>query len=256
MRFHGQVTRKTRKKKRKLLPLLIPAILIAIVLFLYFVNARLTPIYVGYAEVQTTKIAAHVINKAITSQSTGIPGANDIFVDVENESTGMVTTKIDAQAVSRVLAETQALVVAHLEQAEAGNLDMLPMQDNIQFDPQAMESQGGVVFFVPIGQAANIPLLGNLGPKIPIRFHVIGNVRATTATEITEFGINNAYVEVNVILTVDVQIIVPLATRNSVVEQKIPVAMGFIRGTVPQIYNNGDGNSPSIEVPIELPKVK
>ena len=55
---------------------------------------------------------------------------------------------------------------------------MLPMQDNIEYDPQAMEEQGGIVFFVPIGQASNIPLLGNLGPKIPIRFHVIGDVQA------------------------------------------------------------------------------
>ena len=54
---------------------------------------------------------------------------------------------------------------------------MLPPPDDIEYDPQAMEEQGGVVFFVPIGQATDIPLLGNLGPKIPIRFHVIGMSR-------------------------------------------------------------------------------
>ena len=73
MRFHGQVTRKSRKKKRKLLPLLIPAFLIAIFLFIYFINARLTPIYIQYAEVQTQKIAAHVINKAINSRIAQCP---------------------------------------------------------------------------------------------------------------------------------------------------------------------------------------
>ena len=98
------------------------------------------------------------------------------------------------------------------------------------------KKQGGIVFFVPIGQAANIPLLGNLGPKIPIRFHVIGDVHADIETTISEFGINNAYVEVNVVVTVNVQIIVPLATQESVVKQRIPVAMVLSKEQVPPVY--------------------
>lgn len=251
MRFQGQVTRKSRKKKRKLLPFLIPTFLIAVFLFFYVVNMRLTPIYVQYAEVQTKKIAAHVISKAINSRIVNVLDVNEIIVDIPNEATGVVTWKFNTEIISRVMAETQELVQSHLQQAEAGDLDMLPSQNGIEFDPQAMESQGGVVFFVPIGQATNIPLLGNLGPKIPIRFHVIGDVSATIDTEIRPFGINSAYVEVNIILTVNVQIIVPLATERTVIKQKIPVAIGLIQGKVPQIYNNGNGDLPSVEVPLD-----
>ena len=67
---------------------------------------------------------------------------------------------------------------------------------------------------------------------------------------VEEFGINNAYVEVNIILTVNVQIIVPFTTKSSVVQQKIPVALGLVQGEVPQIFSSGEGaNAPSIEVP-------
>ena len=232
--------------KRKLLPLLLPALLIGIILFIYFINAKLTPIYVLYAEVQTQKIAAHVINKAINSRTANVLDINDIIVNVPNDSKGMV--KFNTEIINRVLAETHGLVESHLRQAEAGNLSVLP-SDEIEFDPQAMESEGAIVFFVPLAQAANIPLLGNLGPKIPIRFHVIGDVQATIDKEISEFGINNAVVEVNILLTVNVQIIVPLATKKSVVTQKIPVAMGLIQSPVPQIYTTGGGNPPSVEVP-------
>ena len=142
---------------------------------------------------------------------------NDIIVNVPNDSKGMI--KFNTEIINRVLAEIHGLVESHLQQAEAGNLAILPT-DEIEFDPQAMESGEGIVFFVPLAQAANIPLLGNLGPKIPIRFHVIGQVQATIDTKISEFGINNAVVEVNILLTVNVQIIVPLATKQSVVTQK------------------------------------
>ena len=74
-------------------------------------------------------------------------------------------------------------------------------------------------------------------------------------SDITEFGINNAFVEVNIHIEVNVQIIVPLATSAAHIEESIPVAMGIVSGTVPQIYTGGDGAQPSIEVPIQ-PKEK
>lgn len=249
MKFHGQSTRRRRskRKKRTWLPLLIPAFLIAIPLSLYVVNEKLKPVYVQYAEVQTRKIAAHVINKAINSRPEGTIDSNRIITTVSDQD-GMV--KIDTDIVNQVLAETHALVESHLEQAEAGNVDLLPLQDNIKYDQKAMENHGGIVFFVPLSQALQIPLLGNLGPKVPIRFHVIGDVHATPETEIRDFGINNAYVEVSILLSVNVQIIVPLATKTSKVEQKIPVAITVIKGDIP-VVSGGSGNvHPQIEVPI------
>jgi len=234
-----------------LLPLLIPAFLIAIALSLYIVNMKLTPIYLLYAEAQTEKIAAHVINKAITSEDLKLPSVEEMFPAGTNESTGVIT--INAEAASRVVGDIHALVANYLEQAEAGNFDLLPMQDNIEYDPQAMANQEGIVFFVPIGQALNIPLLGNLGPKIPIRFHVIGRVHTDIEPTIKEFGINSASVEVNVVWTVNVQIIVPLATQESVVEQRILIAMGIIPGTVPPVYSGGGGATPNVEIPVQLP---
>lgn len=212
------------------------------------------PTYVQYAEVQTEKIASHVISQAISDRIANVLDVNDIIEHVPTETSNMVTTKFNTEIINRVLADTRTLVEENLAEAEAGNLDKLPLEDNIEYDPLQMEEQGGVVFFVPIGQATNIPLLGNLGPKIPIRFHIIGEAQANVETTIDEFGINNAYVEVNIILRVNVQIIVPLATKSSIVEQKIPVAIGLVQGAVPHIFSKGDGSMgpPSIEVP--LPK--
>lgn len=256
MRFHGKVNRRSRFRKPKLMPLIIPAILIAIVAFFYFVNMKLTPIHVEYAEVQTNKIAAHVISKAIDSRIANILDVNDIIEHVPSETSNMVTTKLNTDIINKVMSDTIQLVQAHLEQAEQGNLEFLPTTDDIEYDPEAMEQQGGIVFFIPMGQATGIPLLGNLGPKIPIRFHVIGDVSGTIDTDIREFGINNAYLEVNVLIKVNVQIIVPLATKTTTLEQKIPVAIGLVQGAVPHIFSSGDGGSaPSIEVPVPAPGV-
>lgn len=255
MKFHGQVTRKTRKKtiKRKIFPLLIPAFLISVGIFLYAVNAGLAPIYIQYAEVQTQQIAAHVINKALTSDEISIPSNEEIFQTIPNDPNGAIT--INGDATRKLLGQIHGLVTRYLAEAESGNLDVLPLEENIEYNQNAMEKQGGVVFYVPIGQAANIPLLGNLGPKIPIRLHVIGDVHADIDTANSEFGINNSTLEVNIIVTVNVQIIVPLATQKSVVKQKILVGSIFVPGKVPPVYSSGGENSPSVEIPfpIEIP---
>lgn len=263
MRFYGQPSRNYKKRnryrrsspndrprrKRRLLPLIFPAFLVTIALFLYFVNSRLTPVYLSYAEIQTENIAAHVITQAIKSRSTEIYDVKEIMENVPNDSQGMVANTLNAEIINKTRAEIHGLVESHLKMAESGKLEMLPLSENIEYDPKAMDGSGGVVFFVPMGQAANIPLIGNFGPKIPIRFHVIGEVQTNVETEITEFGINNAMIEVNILVKVNVQIVVPLATRRSVVEQRIPVAIGLIQSPIPQIYNGGGNNPPQIEVP-------
>ncbi|MET1013008.1 MAG: sporulation protein YunB [Paenisporosarcina sp.] len=248
-----KVSTRANKKRQNLLPILLLCIILSVSFLFYVVNVRLTPTYLQYAEVQSTKIASLVINKAINTRISNVLDVNDIIEHVPSDQSNMVTTKFNTEIINRVKADTTNLVQTHLEQAEEGNLDHLPYLDDIEYDTEAMEDQGGIVFFVPIGQATNIPLLGNLGPKIPIRFHIIGNVQSDVEETIREFGINNAYVEVGILIKVNVQVIVPLATKTAVVEQRIPVAMGLIQGQVPQIFNRGDGVQPSIEVPIRTP---
>lgn len=222
-----------------------------IALSLYTINNRIMPTYLEYAEVQTEKVASYVVSKAINSRTSGVLDVNNIIEDLPPGTSDMITTKFNTEIINQVRAETQALVKEYLEQAERGDLTHLPKLDNIEYDVGRMEAGDGIVFFVPMGQVLNLPIIGNLGPAIPIRFHIIGNVHSDVVSDIREFGINNAYVEVGIHLVVNVQIIIPFASKSASVEQHIPVAIGLVRGTVPNIYTGGgDGVQPSIEVPV------
>lgn len=209
------------------------------------------PVYVEYANVQTTKIAAHVVSKAINSRTSTVLDINEIIEDLPSESDYMLTTKFNTEIINQVRAETTALVKEHLELAEQGDLSQLPDLENVEYDVNEIQKGDGIVFFVPVAQAMNLPLLGNLGPRVPIRFHIIGNVSSSVNSSFKEFGINNALVEVNIDLEVNVQIIIPFATPQAKIKQRIPVAIGLVRGQVPHIYTQGgEGAQPSVEVPI------
>jgi len=251
--FSGVKGHKTKRKRRlsNRFTIFTMCFVIGIIAFLYILNDRLMPTYVDYAEFQANKIAAHVVNKAINARTSRVLDINEIIEDLPSESDYMVTTKFNTEVINQIRAETTMLVKEHLELAEEGDLSKLPELDNVEYDVSEIQKGDGIVFFVPIAQALNLPLLGNLGPKVPIRFHIIGNVASNVSTSIKEFGINNAKVEVNIDMQVNVQIIIPFASQQSTVHQTIPVAIGLVRGQVPHIYTNGgDGAQPSIEVPV------
>ncbi|MFJ8458987.1 sporulation protein YunB [Lysinibacillus xylanilyticus] len=236
-----------RKKGSRLnrLTLLIVCVIVGVFLFIFLLNERLMPTYLEYAEAQTNKIASYVVSNATTN----VLDINDILVEVSPGDNSNL--KINTEMINRVRAETVKQVKMNLEQAEQGELSHLPNLDNIEYDYNKIKEKEGIVFYVPLSQAANIPLLGNLGPKIPVRFHVMGNVHSDVTSSIEEYGINSAFVKIGIHLEVNVQIIVPFASKTAIVSQDIPVAMGIVKGQVPNVYSNGEGaTQPSIEVPL------
>ncbi len=255
--FSRRTKRKFHAKKSgssNRLALFLISFIACVILFLFYINDRLLPTYLEYAEVQTYKIASHVVSRAISAKTADVMDVNQIIENVPTNSNEMVTTKFDTEIINKIRAEIVTLVKQNLQQAEQGDLTQLPDLENVEYDVGSMEAGDGIVFFVPLGQALNLPIIGNLGPRIPIRFHIIGNVSSDVISDIQEFGINNAKVEVGIHIKVNVQIIVPLASKTATVEQYIPVAIGLVQGQVPHIWSGGgEGAQPSIEVPVPLP---
>jgi sporulation protein YunB len=211
---------------------------------LWMVNEGLKPTLISYAESETRKVATLVISNAINKKIANEMDIENIIEPVPDQD-GM--SKLNAEIVNRVKAETTHLVQKNLKEAESGNLSELELLTDVEFEKKD-NGEEGIVYYVPLGQATNNALLGNLGPKVPIRFTAIGDVRSDVKTSIKDFGINNAYVQVYVHLTVNVQIIIPFATKVTTISENIPVGMFIMKGNVPQYYNNGGGNSPAIEL--------
>ena len=164
---------KRKRQKKNRLTLILTSLLLMVFISIYVINMRLMPTYLDYAEVQTRKVASYVVSQAINSKTSSILDVNDVIIDLPTQTEDMITTKFNTQIINQVRAETTSLVKEYLEQAENGDLSNLPNLENVEYDVGKMEAGDGIVFFVPLGQALNIPIIGNLGPKFPIRFHIV-----------------------------------------------------------------------------------
>jgi sporulation protein YunB len=212
------------------------------------VNKGIEPTLMRYAESETRNIASLVINKAITKRTTDLGDNTDVIVLIPNEN-GKPNAKLNTVYINRVLAETTAQIQKNLKAAKKGDLTYLEQLTDVKIETKNSEQPDGIVWYVPLGQATNIALFGNLGPKIPVRFHAIGEVQPDVKIKTDQIGINNFYLGVSVVIEVSVQIITPFATKITKLKQSIPVGGTYIQGDVPQFYNNGGGTSPAIQLP-------
>jgi sporulation protein YunB len=222
---------------------------------LYIIDKGLEPILMSYADSQTRRIASMVINNAVKSNIANEKDINDIFEEVPLGNDGKNSIKLNAQMIRRIMAETEGLIQDNLSHAEKGNLEILQLPPNVEIK-ETDDKTEGFVYYIPLGQATNNALLGNLGPKIPVRFTPIGDVRTDIVPTVQERGINNTWIEVSIKIEVRVQMILPFATKITKMQQSIPVAMMFYPGEVPQYFNGGGHSAPSIELPTNNTKEK
>ncbi|NLM38388.1 MAG: sporulation protein YunB [Firmicutes bacterium] len=213
---------------------------------LWIVNKSLKPALLAYAESQTMQIASFVINRAV--METKVEDINNV-ITVDPETS---LTRFDTEKIYEKLGETTETVITYLRKMENGTLPELDSLTDFDIDLEKSGKGKGVVYSIPIGQATNNVILGSMGPKIPVRFHLIGDLEPDIETNFKEAGINNVFMEVNIVLKVNVQVIIPFATETAQLEQRIPIAMGMIRGDVPRFYNrSGSGVQPSILLPVD-----
>lgn len=220
---------------------------------LWVVNEGIKPTLIRYAKAQTRNIATIIIGKAVNTKIANDIDINDIIEIVPNnhERTNTPTAKFNTEIINRVRAEITSLAQKNLRQAEQGNLSALNDYSDVEMLESDDYTSDGITFAVPLGQVTQNALLGNLGPKIPVKFNMIGDVRSDIKTKVEEKGINNTWVEVLIHIEVNVQIIIPFATEVTTIEQYIPVGMVLIPGEVPQFYNNSsEGIPPAITLPL------
>lgn len=212
---------------------------------LWIINEGLKPTLISYADSQTRKIASLVINNAINKKITNVMDLEEI---IEEKGNGSLYT-VNTEKLNRVKAEVTELVQDNIKQAEKGDLSALESFTDVVIETEGNKNLNGIVYYVPLGQATNNALLGNLGPKIPVKFNAVGSVTSNIIAKKENQGINNVYLEILVRLDVQFQIIIPFATEIITVQEDVPVAIGVIPGKVPDFYNGSGDSSPSIELP-------
>ena len=214
MRFRSYKKKKFSAFFTRGLIILVIAFLISLMVINYF-SSQIKTILLPIAEARVNKYVNNMINKA----------TGNILFDKEllkinknsNDEVEMVT--YNTYEVTKLIDKITMNIQDEFNGLEYGKVNDEFVLQKIPF---------GVIF-------GNV-FLRNLGPKINIRFDMIGNVLTNIETEVKPYGINNAYVETRVFIEANARIIIPFVTKNVKITNVIPISINIYQGKVPNGY--------------------
>lgn len=226
-------------KKRKLLSYKVPIIFLIVFMCTLF-NLRVfssnsAPTILKYAEAQTRKLATLIINKAVSrhllehlDQST--------MTKVEYDDTGaIISVTFDTLQLNQLLTKTTNIVQLNIKSIEEGQIDKVEYSDlGIEVPPDLLKR--GIVYEIPFGIATNNVWLSSIGPKIPVKFQLVGDVTTGVYSSVKEWGLNNVLIELSIEIAVSTQVVIPLASSFTTVKNYNPVAVKILQGKVPDYY--------------------
>ena len=201
-----------------------------------------------YAEAETKKLIILVINKAVTKQINNVD-ISDIFEITYNNEGEVILIDFNSKRTSIALSTITSLVELNIRAIEEGKIDMLELPDNSldAFDKDLLHK--GVILEVPLGVLSNSTMIANLGPKIPVKLSLVGDVSSGFSTEVEEYGINNALIKLYIDVEVNARVIMPFISNDISIKSSIPIAMKVIQGKIPEYYLNGFTTKSNIITP-------
>lgn len=244
--------RNTKIKKSTILMLVLIFIIIFTMLLFNFINKKVSPVLMDYAELELKKFSTLIINRAISKQITDDMSMDELFILTKDGTGEIKTIDFNPLIVNKLLTLITNTVQINLKYIEQGNIELVDVPNSVLIDYDEDKLKNGIIFEIPSGIVFNNALLSNLGPKIPVKLNLIGDIISNVKTKVTNYGINNAMIEVSVIMEVTEQVILPFASKRITVTTNIPIAIKLIQGSIPGYYFNGmDKLSPNLTIPVE-----
>jgi len=193
--------------------------LISTVFIINYLSKKANEILYPMAVSETRKVVTTIINSA----SDNILINNNLYSMVKDNNDEIKMINYNSIEATKIINAVTYNVEEKLKEFENGKINYYG-------------EEKGIIAEIPFGVIFGSPFLNNLGPKIKLRLNLLGDIMSNIETEVKPYGINNAYVEVRISLTVTARIILPFVTEDVVISNVIPISMNIVSGNVPEGY--------------------
>ena len=225
-------------------------LIIGTYLFINYCGKRVLPVLMKEAKIDCKKMAISIIKNSLNDEILKTLD-DDMYKVIQNNNGEIQTIDFNPVIVNKFLVKTTGVVSKNLKDLEKGKINDLTFLDEYDYDKEKLKN--GVISTIPMGIITNNVLLANLGPKIPVKINMVGNVVSNIETKVSNYGINSALVEVIVKVEVTEEVIIPFQTETIKITNEIPVAIKIINGNIPEYLFSGKLKESSniLSIPIE-----
>lgn len=218
-------------------------IIVLTIINIYFINKRTKNQIIDYSFIIASKITKYVVNNAYVREKVNFY-AQDIYDIVKSDNNEIKNIIYDSGVINDLVNSITERIYNMFNMIEYEDLSRLNIRENILSLKD--NNKDGIVLEVPSGLITNNYLLSNLGPKIPIKISLTGEYESFVSSEVVEYGINNAMVTIYINIRVSEQVTLPFLSNKITVENKIPIFMSLVNGTIPNYYIGGFNKNSNI----------
>lgn len=228
---------KTKRNKQKNIGVVFVLILLFLFLLFYYYNKNISHKVINIAEEKLEEISILYIKKDIVPKKVVL---NDLLKINMNQNGEITYVDIDMDYARELMVEIVSNIQNNIFDLEKGNIKQFENSNELK------SYKGNLFLLVPLLLAEDGVLIQQIGPKVPIRLsfyeHVLGNIDTT----ITEYGINNALIKVNLEIELEQKLILPYTEKNYKRTFSLVLGSKIINGKVPSFYGGKYNKSSSI----------
>ena len=211
----GKMTACFSKLRRRIALMSLTACVLLIALCVWLVERNLTKVVLSLAQAQARAMAVRVLNESAAELLSSGEVTYDSLMHVTADDSGQVRLiQANTPEMNRLAARVSLLAQSRLQE----NRDQTAR--------------------VPLGSALGLTLFAGAGPKIEVQILPVGSVHAEFHTDFQTAGINQTRHRVTLMLTAQVQLVIPTGAQTVEVTTQVAMAESIIVGEVPETFTD------------------
>jgi len=207
-------------------------ILIGVITFFLVKNfsKNTNQVLIDTASSEINKVLYNFLNTKINHEILNKESLDNILDIYQNSEGEILTVNFNLDKAYLVLDEVSLVLTDSLKDIEGGSI-AVGFQDQ-----ELSHTTNSLILNIPVGNSLKSMYFFNIGPKVPVKINFVGTVLTNLETKITNYGLNNALVEVFVYMEFHQQIITPFESKDISFKYDAVIASKMIQGKVPAFY--------------------
>ncbi len=235
---------KIRKKVKKTK---VGVIILTLVLFFTSLFYQLYGVYSKDTILDVAKIKLNDFMKIFLSSNIGYDlikdeGIENVLVINKNKDNEILYVNYDLDIAYKLLDVITKELENNIQELKTGNVN----------DTSLYQNNEVLMLKLPFFIGSKNPLLVSLGPKIYVPLNFSGAILTNLKTEIKDYGLNNALVEMYVTIKINIDILYPYNKSKEEINYDVLIASSIINGRIPSFYGGIiDTKSNNVSIPIK-----
>ncbi|MBR2997897.1 MAG: sporulation protein YunB [Bacilli bacterium] len=211
---------KKKKSLKKKIFIIILLIIINSLLLIYYISNKVMPTIMITSKNIIKETGMTIISENVSDKIISILDKEELFYIEKDINGNIESIDYNTKVVNEILKEVSIVSYNNFKKYE--------------------KEKDGVITYVPIFSGSKNIFFSNLGPKVPIKLILDGNVVTSLQTDVREYGYNSALIEISVRIEANTEVVLPFKTSNEKIVNIVPVSIKIVEGDVTPLLDSNN----------------